>query len=199
MIYVCIVVAALVIIWYIWRDDSQPTPTQYDLAAKMFGSQQADKPAPDYGRMLEEECARIEALIQCNEADHPDIHQQIEDGSYSGLMPERRNDGGWTSIFDDLRILPVAGINHRTGINRYKGRNICALVPEPQNEFDANAIKVVAEDGHHLGYVRRDHTEMVRSWAHDTFPMYCVCRVEEHDDDDDNRFFTGFLYIKLKR
>ena len=197
MIYICIVVAALVIIWYIWRGDSNPTPTQYDLAAKMFGDNQPEPATITFD--LEEECARIEALIQCNEADHPDIHQQIEDGTYQGPLPERRSDGGWTSIFDDLRILSVAGINHRTGINRYKGRNTCALVPEPTNEFDPEAIKVVAEDGHHLGYVRRDHTEMVRSWAADVFPMYCVCRIEEHDDDDDNRFFTGYLYIKLKR
>ena len=197
MIYICIVVAALVIIWYIWRGDSNPTPTQYDLAAKMFGNNQPEPATITFD--LEEECARIEALIQCNEADHPDVHQQIEDGTYQGPMPERRSDGGWTSIFDDLRILPVAGINHRTGINRYKGRNTCALVPEPTNEFDPEAIKVVAEDGHHLGYVRRDHTEMVRSWAAGEFPMYCVCRIEEHDDDDDNRFFTGYLYIKLKR
>lgn len=198
MIYICIVVAALVIIWYIWHGDSQPTPTQYDLAAKMFGNNQPEPATITFD--LEEECARIEALIQCNEADHPDIHQQIEDGTYQGPMPERRNDGGWTSIFDDLRILPVAGINHRTGINRYKGRNTCALVPEPTNEFDPEAIKVVAEDGHHLGYVRRDHTEMVREWAAGEFPIYCICRIEEHDDDDDdNRFFTGYLYIKLKR
>ena len=197
MIYICIVVAALVIIWYIWRGDSNPTPTQYDLAAKMFGNNQPEHATITFD--LEEECARIEALIQCNEADHPVVHQQIEDGTYQGPMPERRSDGGWTSIFDDLRILPVAGINHRTGINRYKGRNTCALVPEPTNEFDPEAIKVVAEDGHHLGYVRRDHTEMVRSWATGVFPMYCVCRIEEHDDDDDNRFFTGYLYIKLKR
>ena len=200
MIYVCIVVAALVIIWYIWRDDSQPTPTQYDLAAKMFGSQQADEPAPDYGRMLEDECARIEAMIQADETNRPEVHQQILDGEYTGPLPERRGDGGWTSIFPDLRILSIAGINHRHGIVRYTGRNTVALVPEPKNEFDANAIKVLAEDGHHLGYIRRDQTEMVRAWARDEFPMYCTCRIEEREDDDDgHRFYVGFLYVKLKK
>ena len=197
MIYICIVVAALVIIWYIWRGDSQPTPTQYDLAAKMFGSQQADKPEPDYGKLLEEECAKIEAMIQADETGRADVKQQILDNKYSGPLPERRGDGGWTSIFDDLRILSIAGINHRQGIIRYTGRNTVALVPEPQNEFDANAIKVVAEDGHLLGYIRRDQTEMVRSWARDQFPMYCVCRIEEKEDDDDgHKFFVGYLYIK---
>ena len=197
MIYFFVIVAAAVLIWYIWRDGDEATDTQRELAAKMFGSQQADEPAPDYGRMLEDECARIEAMIQADETGRHEVHQQILDGEYTGPLPERRGDGGWTSIFDDLRILSIAGINHRQGIVRYTGRNTVALVPEPKNEFDANAIKVLAEDGHHLGYVRRDQTEMVRAWARDEFPMYCTCRIEEREDDDDgHRFYVGFLYIK---
>ena len=200
MIYFCVIVTAAVLIWYIWRDGDEATDTQRELAAKMFGSQQADEPAPNYGRMLEDECARIEAMIQADETNRPEVHQQILDGTYTGPLPERRGDGGWTSIFDDLRILSIAGINHRQGIVRYTGRNTVALVPEPQNEFDANAIKVLAEDGHHLGYIRRDQTEMVRAWARDEFPMYCTCRIEEREDDDDgHRFYVGFLYVKLKK
>lgn len=143
---------------------------------------------------------QIEAMIQADETNRPEVRQQILNNKYTGPLPERRNDGGWTSIFDDLRILSIAGINHRQGIVRYTGRNTVALVPEPQNEFDANAIKVLAEDGHHLGYIRRDQTEMVRSWARDEFPMYCTCHIEEREDDDDgHRFYVGFLYVKLKK
>ena len=143
---------------------------------------------------------QMEAMIQADETERPDIRQQILDGTYQGPLPERRNDGGWTSIFDDLRILSIAGINHRDGINRYIGRNTIALVPEPTNEFDVNAIKVVAEDGHHLGYVHRNQTEMVRSWARGEFPMYCTCRIEEREDETDGyRFYIGFLYVKLKK
>ena len=200
MIYFCVIVTAAVLIWYIWRDGDEATDNQRELAAKMFGSQQADEPAHDYGRMLEDECASIEAMIQADETGRPEVHQQILDGEYTGPLPERRNDGGWTSIFDDLRILSIAGINHRQGIIRYTGRNTVALVPEPTNEFDPQAIKVLAEDGHHLGYIRRDQTEMVRAWARDEFPMYCTCRIEEREDDDDgHRFYVGFLYIKLKK
>ena len=200
MIYFVVIFVAAVLVWYIWRDGDEETDTQRELAEKMFGSQQADDPAPDYGRVLEDECARIEAMIQADETGRHDIRQQINDGTYTGPLPERRNDGGWTSIFDDLRILSIAGINHRQGIVRYTGRNTVALVPEPKNEFDVNAIKVVAEDGHHLGYIRRDQTEMVRSWARDEFPMYCTCRIEEREDDDDgHRFYTGFIYVKLKK
>ena len=199
MIYFVVIFVAAVLVWYIWHGDSQPTQTQYDLAAKMFGSPQSDEPATDYGRVLEEQCARIEAMIQADETGHHDIRQQIEADTYQGPLPERRNDGGWTSIFDELRILSIAGINHRDGIVRYTGRNTIALVPEPKNEFDPQAIKVVAEDGHHLGYIRRDQTDMVRSWARDEFPMYCTCRIEQHEDDGDgHRFYTGFIYLLKK-
>ena len=82
---------------------------------------------------------------------------------------------------------------------RYTGRNTVALVPEPKNEFDPQAIKVVAEDGHHLGYVHRHQTDMVRSWAAGVFPMYCTCRIEQHEDDGDgHRFYTGFIYLLKK-
>ena len=199
MIYFVVIFVAAVLVWYIWRDGDEETDTQRELAEKMFGSPQSDEPATDYGRVLEEQCARIEALIQADEVGRADVHQQINDGTYQGPLPERRNDGGWTSIFDELRILSVAGINHREGIVRYTGRNTVALVPEPKNEFDPQAIKVVAEDGHHLGYIRRDQTEMVRSWARDEFPMYCTCRIEQHEDDGDgHRFYTGFIYLLKK-
>ena len=199
MIYFVVIFVAAVLVWYIWRDGDEETDTQRELAAKMFGSPQSDEPAPDYGRVIEEQCARIEAMIQADETGRHDIRQQIEADTYQGPLPERRNDGGWTSIFDELRILSVAGINHRDGIVRYTGRNTVALVPEPKNEFDPQAIKVLAEDGHHLGYIRRDQTDMVRSWARDEFPMYCTCRIEQHEDDGDgHRFYTGFIYLLKK-
>ena len=199
MIYFVVIFVAAVLVWYIWRDGDEETDTQRELAEKMFGSPQSDEPATDYGRVLEEQCARIEALIQADEVGRADVHQQINDGTYQGPLPERRNDGGWTSIFDELRILSVAGINHREGIVRYTGRNTVALVPEPKNEFDPQAIKVVAEDGHHLGYIRRDQTDMVRSWARDEFPMYCTCRIEEREDEvDGRRFYVGYIYLLKK-
>ena len=171
---------------------------QKEIAVNMYGGMPAVTSGLNDDSIIdaEKECARIEALIQASESGHDDVHQQIEDGTYKGPWPERRSDGAWASIFDDMRILSIAGINHRQGIVRYKGRNMAALVPEPSNEFDPNAIKVVAEDGHHLGYIHRDQTDMVRSWAHNHFPHYCVAMVLEHDDEDDgHRFYTGYIYL----
>ena len=198
MIFV-LIVGVVVFLVAIFKKQSTYEEVQRNIAISMYGGAPVvENDEPDIAAQLEKECARIEALIQAAEAGHDDVHQQIEDGTYTGPWPERRSDGAWTSIFDDLRILSIAGINHRQAISHYKGRNTVALVPEPKNEFDPNAIKVVAEDGHHLGYIRRDQTNMVRSWAHDKFPHYCICMIQEHDDEDDgHRFYTGYLYILL--
>ena len=200
--WLVIIVGGLILLVFMVDSNRSHEDVQKEIAVNMYGGMPAvtsglnDKPVID----VEKECARIEALIQASESGHDDVHQQIEDGTYTGPWPERRSDGAWTSIFDDMRILSIAGINHRQGIVRYKGRNMAALVPEPSNEFDPNAIKVVAEDGHHLGYIHRDQTDMVRSWAHNHFPHYCVAMVLEHDDEDDgHRFYTGYIYfIKTK-
>ena len=200
--WLVIIVGGLILLVFMVDSNRSHEDVQKEIAVNMYGGMPAvtsglnDEPVID----VEKECARIEALIQASESGHDDVHQQIEDGTYTGPWPERRSDGAWTSIFDDMRILSIAGINHRQGIVRYKGRNMAALVPEPSNEFDPNAIKVVAEDGHHLGYIHRDQTDMVRSWAHDHFPHYCVAMVLEHDDEDDgHRFYTGYIYfIKTK-
>jgi hypothetical protein len=190
------VVCVIIFMVFIFMGNADHERVQKEIANSMYGEPEQDVPVLD----VEKECARIEALIQASESGHDDVHQQIEDGTYTGPWPERRSDGAWTSIFDDLRILSIAGINHRSNIVRYKGRNMIALVPEPSNEFDPDAIKVVAEDGHHLGYIHRDQTDMVRSWAHNYFPHYCVAMVLEHDDEDDgHRFYTGYIYfIKTK-
>ena len=194
--WLVIIVGGLILLVFMVDSNRSHEDVQKEIANSMYGEPEQDVPVLN----VEKECARIEALIQASESGHDDVHQQIEDGTYTGPWPERRSDGAWTSIFDDLRILSIAGINHRQGIVRYKGRNMAALVPEPTNEFDPNAIKVVAEDGHHLGYIHRDQTEMVRSWAHDHFPYYCVAMVLEHDDEDEgHRFYTGYIYfIKTK-
>lgn len=179
----------IVILWMIVKVvTSDTTPEQ---------QQEPKKSDEDVLANAQRLLALTEAATQAKESGHDDVYQAIMANTYDGPLPERRTDGGWTSIFDDLRILSIAGINHRQNIVRYKGRNTVALVPEPSNEFDPDAIKVIAEDGHHLGYIHRDQTDMVRSWARDKFPFYCVAMVLEHDDEDDgHRFFTGYLYIK---
>ena len=140
---------------------------------------------------------KAEAMIQADLAGKQTIHDAIMSNNYDGPLPEHRDDGGWLSVFENLRILKIAGINRREGISRYVGRVDCALVPEPDNEFDPEAIKIVADDRHHLGYIPADQTAFVRSLTAGEFPYKATAFIEEKQDEvDGHRFFTGFVYIK---
>ena len=165
------------------------------LATGMFG----DK-TPDDDQLIEDlhnEARRIQALIQADIVGDINTSSAIKSETYHGPLPEKRDDGGWPSIYDNLRILKIAGINYREGINRYVGRVNCALVPEPDNEYDPDAIKIVAEDRHHLGYIQSGQTDLVCSLTANEFPYRCTAIIEEHEDEGDgHHFFTGYVYIK---
>ena len=160
-------------------------------------SAQTQKPADVPLLDIETEIRRIQAVIQAGIVGDKFVPGAIESGSYTGPLPERRADGGWLSIYDNLRILKIAGINHRQGISRYVGRVECALVPEPDNEYDPDAIKIVAEDRHHLGYIPSGQTDLVCSLTANEFPYRCTAFIEECEDEyDGHKFFTGFVYIR---
>lgn len=167
---------------------------QRELAAKLTG-----ETIPDLIEETELMTRKCQALIQADIVGDIKTINAINDNSYNGPLPEKRSDGGFLSIYDNLRILKIAGINHRQDIYRYIGRVECALVPEPQNEYDPNAIKVVASDRHHLGYIPSDMTDFVRSMAGEEFPMRCTCFIDEVEDEfDGHKFYVGYVYIKQK-
>ena len=171
--------------------------TQRSASAKFMKSKQKPDPVDDLILDLETETRRIQACIQAGIVGDKYVPGAIESGSYTGPLPERRADGGWLSIYDNLRILKIAGINHRQGISRYVGRVECALVPEPDNEYDPDAIKIVAEDRHHLGYIPSGQTDLVCSLTANEFPYRCTAFIEACEDEDDgHKFFTGFVYIR---
>ena len=157
----------------------------------------AQKPAVEQLIDLETETKRIQAFIQAGIVGDTLTADSLSSGTYTGPLPERRGDGGWLSIYDNLRILKIAGINHRQGISRYVGRVECALVPEPDNEYDPDAIKIVAEDRHHLGYIPSGQTDLVCSLTANEFPYRCTAFIEQCEDEDGgHKFFTGFVYIR---
>lgn len=189
---------AWLVIYIAKKGNKSYLQTQADIAAKMYGLEPV-KRNEDIVADIENLNVRTEAMIQSMAVGDEATYQAIMNETYQGPWPERRDDGGWLSMYDNLRILKIAGINYRQGINRYTGRVMAALVPEPQNEFDPNAIKIVAEDRHHLGYVPTDQTDFVRSLTDESFPYRCECHIYQGDDEDDgHKFFYGFVYIKRK-
>ena len=149
---------------------------------------------------IEDMTRKLEVFVQADIVGNQEVIDAINNNTYDGPLPERRSDGCWLSVFDNLRILKIAGINHRKGIAAYVGKIQCALVPEPTNEFDPYAIKIVAEDSHHLGYIATEQTDMVRSFTANTFPYRCTAIIRDCEDEEDgHQFFVGSVYIKLNK
>ena len=72
--------------------------------------------------------------------------------------------------FDMVRF-NIAGIEYRDNVDEYLGESVGVLEAEPTNPYDTNAIKILAHDGHHVGYVPKDMTAEVRKVA----DLPCPC------------------------
>ena len=84
----------------------------------------------------------------------------------------------------------IAGMSYRDDIDEYIGEHVGTLEAEPTNPYDANAIKILAEDGHHVGYVPKDMTSEIRKST--TLPCTCYLYIGENS----GTYFSD-CYIKL--
>lgn len=124
-------------------------------------------------------------------------------GTYNGKLPDELSNGMYTSIFNNLEIINIAGINYRGNLKAYVGDFKGVLVPEPKNDYDPNAIMVKCEDGKHLGYIPEDLTDMVRSIIGQDFQRYRVTgHIFEHEDyydvdehDRPRKYYTGYINL----
>ena len=85
----------------------------------------------------------------------------------------------------------IAGMSFRENIDDYLCEHVGTLEAEPTNPYDANAIKILAEDGHHVGYVPKDMTAEVRK--HSKLPCRCYFYIGENDG-----FYFSDCYIKIQ-
>lgn len=99
----------------------------------------------------------------------------------------------WPKERDQFDIVEfnIAGLSHCKGISKYLGEFAGTLEAEPTNQYDSNAIKVVAPDGHHIGYVPRDMTHEVRKAV--TLPCPCFCYICKNSG-----FYFSDCYILRK-
>ena len=96
-------------------------------------------------------------------------------------------DQGYQGI--DYLEFNIAGLNHRDNSN-YLGEFTGYLEAEPTNEYDPNAIKVLAHDSHHVGYVPQDQTKHVREFL--TLPCPCYCYIGKNN----GRYFSDCYIIR---
>lgn len=93
-------------------------------------------------------------------------------GYHVSVWPKDQPIGGYIEF-------NIAGIDYREKIDNYLGEFKGTLEAEPTNEYDPNAIKVLATDGHHVGYVPADMTEEIRTNA--DLPCPCFFYIGEND------------------
>ena len=85
----------------------------------------------------------------------------------------------------------IAGMSYRENIDEYIGEHSGTLEAEPTNPYDANAIKIFAEDGHHVGYVPKDMTAEVRKYSK------LPCRCHFYIGENGGSYFSD-CYIKIQ-
>jgi hypothetical protein len=88
----------------------------------------------------------------------------------------------WPKDHDQFDIVEfnIAGMSHRDNIDHYLGEFVGILEAEPANPYDPNAIKVLASDGHHVGYVPAGMTAEIREAT--TIPCPCFCYIGKRND-----------------
>ena len=72
----------------------------------------------------------------------------------------------------------IAGITHGENIDDHLGEFVATLEPDPTNPYDSQAIKIIIND-HRIGYVPKDMTDEVRTFAQ--LPCTCYCYIGQHD------------------
>ena len=123
--------------------------------------------------------------------------QAILNMTYDGPLPENKEDGTYTKIYKNYLRFKIAGLNYREGIGDYEGKFIGEVVPEPTNQYDPNAIKIVHQDGTFLGYVPAEDTEKLREWVKNTFPYKCYGEIfQDEDDDEERKYYWGEVMVE---
>ena len=140
--------------------------------------------------------AITELIKQAEQHGDEETHQLCADMKYNGELPYQKDDGTWSDMYVQELSFSLAGINFVSGIKKYVGGGDVKLIPEPKNEFDPNAIKVIAIDGTRIGYVPAKATERIREFTDNNFPYPGYVRISEEEDYAENRkYYTGIVVI----
>ena len=109
--------------------------------------------------------------------DEPTSDVAVQQLQYFCIKDKGYHVSVWPKDHDQFDILEfnIAGMSRRDNIDDYIGEFVGTLEAEPANPYDSNAIKVLAADGHHVGYVPKDMTAEIREVT--TLPCPCFCYI----------------------
>ena len=129
-------------------------------------------------------------LVRLSEATHIRVSVGSPDGEnapiqelqYFCIKDKGYHVSVWPKDYSQFDVVEfnIAGLTHRDNIDNYLGEFVGILQPEPTNPYDNNAIKVLASDGHHVGYVPKDMIAEVRT--NSDLPCACFCYIGKNND-----------------
>lgn len=192
--------------WYMNKESKKMKEQQEKMEEEQ--RRERERQEAEHKRVMENAArliAMTEMLNQAKAVGDDFTVESIQRHIYHGELPTESY-GQWSSMYDNLMIVKIAGINYRGNLSAYVGKFKGVLKPEPKNDYDPNAIMIKCEDGKHLGYVPEDETEDVRAFIGadgvDFLPYRIEGEIEEcedFDDDDERKFFVGRVYVVRKK
>ena len=103
------------------------------------------------------------------------------------------NVDGYTGL--DYIEFDIAGISYyKEAAMNHLGETMGVLVAEPDNPYDANAIRVMTPDWQCVGYVPKDRTDEIRE--HTKLPCPCLFYIGVRNENGEQIFYTD-AYIRL--
>lgn len=177
-LFIFIIIAIAVIIYFVCSskklDDSQkPAPTQQQSQPMHFDLLDDDgNPIKEDAPISATSQSKVKVVIGGGDSDAP-----VQELQYFCVKDKGYHVTVWPNNVSQFDIVEfnIAGMSHRDNIDDYLGEFKGTLEAEPTNSYDPNAIKVLAPDGHHLGYVPADMTSDIRNEA--TLPCPCFCYI----------------------
>ena len=177
-LFIFIIIAITAIIYFAYSskklDDSQkPAPTQQQSQPIHFDLLDDDgNPINEDAPISATSQSKVKVVIGGGDSDAP-----IQELEYFCIKDKGYHVTVWPKDYDQFDVVEfnIAGMSHRDNIDDYLGEFKGNLEAEPTNSYDPNAIKVLAPDGHHVGYVPADMTSEIRNEA--TLPCPCFCYI----------------------
>ena len=153
------------------KSQTEETPTHFDLL-----DDNGDPINSSDDRVRSSEAPHIRVSVGPTDGENAPIQELkyfcVKDKGYHvTVWPKNQPTGGCIEF-------NIAGISYCGDLTDYLGEFIAILEPEPSNPYDANAIKILAPDGYHVGYVPRDFTDAVRDVSH--LPCSCYAYIGEN-------------------
>lgn len=177
-LFIFIIIAIAAIIYFVYSskklDDSQkPAPTQKQSQPMHFDILDDDgNPIKEDAPISAASQSKVKVVIGGGNSDAP-----VQELEYFCIKDKGYHVTVWPNDVSQFDIVEfnIAGMSHRDNIDDYLGEFKGTLEAEPTNAYDPNAIKVLAADGHHVGYVPKDMTSEIRNEA--TLPCPCFCYI----------------------